>query len=234
MKSVTVSAVVLLIADIRVLVPKLSVFCDDAVLPQLTNLGFNDVDILKESMGEFEEVLSQQVPCLTGYVTKDISLQCGNHLKLVSDIPRLYRRTNKDAPSKPSSYVCSILSPLESFFKEQEDVIEVEMKEKWGSLVLAEVTQQYYNATSNVLTSVKKMEESLSRLKKAREKGSSSAIGSAIGMSDDDKIRLQLAFDVQEYGAIINTLNFDKSIVAHYQDLIEMVESARTTPPKPN
>jgi conserved oligomeric Golgi complex subunit 2 len=51
---------------------------------------------------------------------------------------------------------------------------------------------------SDVLTSVKKMEESLKRLKAAR--GTSSAVGTQ-GMSDDDKIRTQLYLDVKEFGA---------------------------------
>jgi len=54
---------------------------------------------------------------------------------------------------------------------------------------------RYLAVTSDVLTSVKKMEESLRRLRTAR--GTSSAGGSQ-GMSDDDKIRLQLCLDVKE------------------------------------
>ena len=54
---------------------------------------------------------------------------------------------------------------------------------------------RYLVVTSDVLTSVKKMEESLRRLRTAR--GTSSAGGSQ-GMSDDDKIRLQLCLDVKE------------------------------------
>ena len=53
---------------------------------------------------------------------------------------------------------------------------------------------RYHSITSDVLTSVKKMEESLKRLKKARKSAA------AAGMSDDDKIRLQLYLDVQHFG----------------------------------
>ena len=52
------------------------------------------------------------------------------------------------------------------------------------------------STTAEVLNSVRKMEESLKRLKKARGSNTSS---SAQGMSDDDKIRLQLYLDVKEY-----------------------------------
>lgn len=49
-------------------------------------------------------------------------------------------------------------------------------------------------AVSDVLTSVQKTEESLKRLRKDRNAPSSSA-----GISDDDKIRMQLAIDVDSF-----------------------------------
>ena len=48
-----------------------------------------------------------------------------------------------------------------------------------------------------MLTSVKKMEESLKRLKKVR--GSEKA-SSTQGLSDDDKIRSQIIIDIEELG----------------------------------
>lgn len=47
-----------------------------------------------------------------------------------------------------------------------------------------------------MLTSVKKMEESLKRLKKAK----SGSGATSQGLSDDDKIRLQLYVDVTQFG----------------------------------
>lgn len=51
-----------------------------------------------------------------------------------------------------------------------------------------------------MLNSVKKMEESLKRLKQARKTAASNPVGTNGGMSDDDKIRLQLALDVEYFG----------------------------------
>ena len=59
---------------------------------------------------------------------------------------------------------------------------------------------RYFSTTNDVLTSVKKMEESLKRLKRGK---ASQSVG---GMSDDDKIRLQLYLDVQEYGKQVSIL----------------------------
>lgn len=51
-----------------------------------------------------------------------------------------------------------------------------------------------------MLSSVKKMEESLKRLKQARRTAASNPVGTNGGMSDDNKIRLQLALDVEYFG----------------------------------
>lgn len=53
---------------------------------------------------------------------------------------------------------------------------------------------------SDILHSVRKMEESLKRLKQARKTTPTNPGGSGGGMSDDDKIRLQLALDVAYLG----------------------------------
>lgn len=59
---------------------------------------------------------------------------------------------------------------------------------------------RYFETVSDVLNSVKKMEESLKRLKQARRAPATNPVSSSGGMSDDDKIRLQLALDVEFLG----------------------------------
>lgn len=57
---------------------------------------------------------------------------------------------------------------------------------------------RYLNATSDLLTSVKKTEDSLSKLKRSR-RSTVAAAGPAAGVTDDNKIRLQIALDVEAY-----------------------------------
>lgn len=60
---------------------------------------------------------------------------------------------------------------------------------------------RYYETISEVLSSVRKMEESLKRLKQARKGASTAATAGANGgLTDDGKIRLQLALDVEYLG----------------------------------
>lgn len=80
-----------------------------------------------------------------------------------------------------------------------------------------------------MLTSVKKTEESLRRLKNLREKTSNnnpnqSSSGSS-GMSDDDKIRLQLHVDISTWTNEIEKLHVDRNSVDKLNELNELVES---------
>ena len=55
--------------------------------------------------------------------------------------------------------------------------------------------------TTDVLTSVKKMEESLKRLKKAK---GGTVVGEGKTLTDDDKIRLQFHLDVTRLGDYVS------------------------------
>lgn len=59
---------------------------------------------------------------------------------------------------------------------------------------------RYFETISDILNSVKKMEESLKRLKQARKSVTTNSASPNVGMSDDNKIRLQLALDVEHFG----------------------------------
>lgn len=64
---------------------------------------------------------------------------------------------------------------------------------------------RYFETISDVLSSVRKMEESLKRLKQARKTATTSTAGANAGPSDDSKIRVQLALDVEYLGEQVSS-----------------------------
>lgn len=89
---------------------------------------------------------------------------------------------------------------------------------------------RYYAAVTDVLTSVKKTEESLRRLKNLREKTSNSNPNAASssnsgGMSDDDKIRLQLHVDISTWTNEIEKMHVHRSDVDKLNELNELVQN---------
>ena len=75
---------------------------------------------------------------------------------------------------------------------------------------------------SDVLTSVQKTEESLKRLRKDRNTSASIA---TVGMSDDDKIRIQLAIDVDSFVEEARSLASEPLL--ELQVLLDAVEHGR-------
>lgn len=89
---------------------------------------------------------------------------------------------------------------------------------------------RYFKAIEEVLTSVQKTEESLRRLKNLREKSTSTTTANIQssndrqGMSDDDKIRLQLQIDVRYWTKEIENNDIRRENVDKLFEMISLVE----------
>ena len=66
--------------------------------------------------------------------------QCAIHLRTVGDIPRLYRRTNKEAPTKCFNYVHQMLSVINDFRSLHQD--HTKNVDEWTRGVLQVLSKQ--------------------------------------------------------------------------------------------
>ncbi|KAK2707629.1 conserved oligomeric Golgi complex subunit 2-like isoform X2 [Artemia franciscana] len=137
-----------------------------------------------------EKVLQQAVGLL-----KD---QSAVHLENITDIPRLYRRTNRVTPSTHCSYIDNAFQPLISFKvsygEEMGDIETMSILEE----VVCSILASYSAKVKELLESVAKTEESLKRFRKTREKTPTTQHISS-GPSDEDKIRNQVSLDAQRF-----------------------------------
>jgi len=79
----------------------------------------------------------------------------------------------------------------------------------------------------DVLTSVQKTEESLRRLKNLREKSTlNTSASDRQGLSDDDKIRLQLQVDIIHWATEIEKIGVQIGDVERLDDLKALVEES--------
>lgn len=78
---------------------------------------------------------------------------------------------------------------------------------------------------SDLLASVQKTEESLRRLKQIRDRASTANTEKS-GITDDDKIRLQLLVDVTTYSQSITKHGINTKNIKMLQELIKLVEDA--------
>ncbi|XP_045170121.2 conserved oligomeric Golgi complex subunit 2-like [Mercenaria mercenaria] len=223
---ITIGQIISLISDAGKLLEMLPGFLDKTVIPRLSGLDEDTINSLKVCLNECSSAIQSCLPQFRDYVVVDVTNQCAVHLKQVNDIPRLYRRTNREVPSKPSQYITAAVKPLTVFIEEHSDVLGDQQKIDICAQVFSNLAEQYFTVTSDVLSSVKKMEESLKRLKKGR--GQEKTAGSH-GITDDDKIRQQLILDITNYGTQVSKFGVETSQVNYYSKLLELSEEAKSS-----
>uniref|UniRef100_A0A665U8U2 Conserved oligomeric Golgi complex subunit 2 n=1 Tax=Echeneis naucrates TaxID=173247 RepID=A0A665U8U2_ECHNA len=161
---------------------------------QLVFIAADIHKLQEQALADSQSCLSSSVPTLNARMTQHLTERCCRFLKSASEVPRLYRRTNKvsEAANTAPSYI-SIYNIVQSHTNPQ-CIFSPLRHFKWFVF-------RYYETISEVLSSVRKMEESLKRLKQARKSASTTTTaGSNGGPTDDSKIRLQLALDVEYLG----------------------------------
>ncbi|XP_025946490.1 conserved oligomeric Golgi complex subunit 2 [Apteryx rowi] len=199
----------------------------EMIKPKLEMIGFKNVSCIAGALEDSKASLSACMPTLNNRIIQDLSESSFAYLKSALEVPRLYRRTNKDVPTKASPYVDSALKPFYRLENEYKDILKQPMIHQWLEGALSESTQKYCETVSDVLSSVKKMEESLKRLKQARRTATPSPVGTNGGMSDDNKIRLQLALDVEYFGDQIQKMGLRTSNIKSFSALTELVLTAK-------
>ncbi|XP_071784531.1 conserved oligomeric Golgi complex subunit 2-like [Asterias amurensis] len=221
---VTSDQIIRLVADVDHLCSKLPDLFDGVITPRLVAINCKCVDVLSVAFQESTEDLSKRQEAFGEFITRGVCSQCAVHLKSANDIPRLYRRTNKELPNKPSAYVSNTLKPLQLFVEDHRGTLTEERRRLWLISILTNICKGYLIISTELLSSVKKMEDSLKRLKALR-KTDAAAATTQQGTSDDDKIRLQLALDVRFFGEQIQSMGVSSDNIQPYQELLELVSS---------
>ncbi|XP_026760513.2 conserved oligomeric Golgi complex subunit 2 [Galleria mellonella] len=181
--------------------------------------------LLKLSLTSSENVLRTMKEKIRQFIVNEMFVYFNVQLKQVSDIPRLYRKTNRSIPIKPCTYIEVVSKAIHEFnddaSKRLDNAFLIELYESLFNVM----TISYYKYVEDVLTSVQKTEESLRRLKQIREKTTQHSNESA-SVTDGDKIRLQLNVDVVSYGKVAEALHVNVHNEHKFTELYSMVTEA--------
>lgn len=103
----------------------------EAYLPELKNIItqaapktqnmtlFNNV--LSKSVSELANTLNTHLTSIQTTLKELLIAECGTeNVRQVNDLPRLYRKTNREVPTRCSGYVEQMLRPLKSFVTQHE------------------------------------------------------------------------------------------------------------------
>ncbi|XP_036430302.1 conserved oligomeric Golgi complex subunit 2 [Colossoma macropomum] len=204
-------------------IPEISVMIKD----KLEGIGFKNFALVSDALDDSRTALSGCIPKLNNRMNQNLTERSFRFLKNASEVPRLYRRTNKEVPTRASAYMDNALRPLHQLVSDSTGVVKVSIIHEWLRVTISDCTHRYFETISDVLSSVKKMEESLKRLKQARKTATTSTAGANTGPSDDTKIRLQLALDVEYLGEQIQKMGLQPSDITMFSSLLDLVQEAR-------
>ncbi|XP_063976879.1 conserved oligomeric Golgi complex subunit 2 [Diachasmimorpha longicaudata] len=182
-------------------------------------------DVLRASIDEMRSGLRTELPEISGEIVKELLGKSLESLKQVSDIPRLFRRTMRERPTQACAYVRSAIGGLKEF-RETYQSVEQQVVDQWLLMALSQLSEQYFVSVKDVLESVQKTEESLRRLKKIRDKSSGATLPETQGITDDEKIRVQLEIDVHTFCDSVKSFNIDVSSIEKLEELRLIVEAA--------
>lgn len=225
--SLSTKQLVFIAADIQKLQDKIPELLQ-MVRRRLEAIGFTNFAILEDALSDSKGCLSSSIPTLNTRMTQHLTERSCRFLKSASEVPRLYRRTNKETPARASAYMDNALQPLHQLVSDSTGLVTPSTAYDWLRVTLSECTQKYYETISEVLSSVRKMEESLKRLKQARKGATAAATVAGNGApTDDGKIRLQLALDVEYLGEQIQKMGLQPSEISMFSTLADLVKEAR-------
>lgn len=148
-----------------------------------------------------------------------LTSQCSEPLVAVKGVAATYRMTNRPPPTQASPFVGTILRPLKEFTDSFANRIPPQVGSDWKRRVVASVAEKYFIAVSELIETVQRTEEALKNRKARRT--------AAGGMSDGEKVKLQLLLDQREFSSNVIEIGIPTDI-EYVQKLIGLTKSAET------
>lgn len=198
-----------------------STICDALNNPDSTVAERNELrnlvsEILSEASGHIRPIVER---AWNEIIVKILVEKCSGPLAAVKGVVATYRMTNRPPPTQASPYVGTILRPLKEFSRDFELRTPDDVGGKWKACILEEVTDRYGTAVEELISTVKRTEVAL-QSRRARRATSG-------GISDGDKVKLQLYLDFQAYCQDIQEIGIDPSAIKGISKLQTLTQEAQ-------
>ncbi len=188
---------------------------------------YNTEEELEELRNLISEVLYEASKDISPFISKCwmevisgiLTVKCCSPLAAVKGVAATYRMTNRPPPAQASHFVSTILRPLKEFDDVFSSRTPTEVKSIWKQNVVSIVSERYSTAVEELLETVRRTEEALKSRKARRTPGT-------VGMSDGDKVKLQLLLDFQEFSRGIADVGIDGQTVEGLMKLKSLTEEA--------
>jgi len=195
------------------------------------------------ALAEAADTLRPPADALASAAASALAERCVEVLRQLRGITATYRMTNKPMPTRHSHFVPGVLAPLRAFLDASPPPPEA--KARLVAAVAEAVTvryammrcvcvrfsdtcwfaqSRYDDLARDLVTTVRKTESSLKRLKDRRGgTGPAPAAAAAADVSDTDKICRQLALDAAEYARQLARFGVDAAAMPSFASLWQAV-----------
>lgn len=131
----------LIYLDVNSLIGKISPIFECIVEKIPINLN-TQLSLIEKSFDESRKMLTERLESIEKQWSEEIIAQTSGWTKQVADIPRLYRKTNRDAPTKPCNYVEQILKPTKTFYTKNSSKIAPDIIKQCMTLSFSHLNRQ--------------------------------------------------------------------------------------------
>ncbi|XP_062375569.1 conserved oligomeric Golgi complex subunit 2 isoform X2 [Sardina pilchardus] len=114
----------------------------EMIKERLEAIGFKNIAIVSEALEDSKASLSSCLPTLSARMTQHLTERCFRFLKSASEVPRLYRRTNKEVPTRASAYMDNALRPLHQLVSDSRDLVKAALMQDWLRVTLSDCTHR--------------------------------------------------------------------------------------------
>ncbi|CAB9508072.1 Golgi complex subunit 2 [Seminavis robusta] len=179
---------------------------------ELRNLA---AEVLKETSEQINPLIDS---AWNTYIVNILTSKCSNPLAAVKGVAATYRMTNRPPPTMASPFVGTILRPLKEFQNEFESRTPDRVGSKWREQIIMTVADRYSVAVDELIQTVARTEVALKNRKAKR-----AAVG---GMSDGEKVKLQLFLDYKAFTEHVREVGVDPTIVKGVDKLKQLTVEA--------
>ena len=153
-------------------------------------------------------------------IVDNLTSQCCTPLSAVKGVAATYRMTNRPPPTQASPFVATILRPLKEFDDAYASRTPPQIGDGWKRQVIEAVSDKYSLAVEELIATVKRTEEALKSRKTRRMM--------AGGMSDGEKVKLQLYLDHKQFKTHVEELGVDAAGINGLVKLGMLTEEAES------
>ena len=192
-----------------------SLTTDDETASERTELRDLVTEVVKEAAGQMRSVVEM---AWNQSIVQILTAKCSDPLAAVKGVAATYRMTNRPPPTQSSPFVATILRPVKEFNQEFASRTPDYIGNTWIYEIIKSVSERYSAAVKELLATVQRTEVALQN-RRARRAASG-------GMSDGDKVKLQLYLDYQDFAEYVHELGVDPFSIEGVNKLRMLTEEA--------